>query len=263
MSATVVTWKDWLLDRLGFRLAPVKWEAVAEGMPLRQWGLWLGRGGGRGARAQLVLMNLGEQALLVFRTTLVDRRVQARLRAAEALSLLKKEEGDVLPDLLALLRDPSLEVRRAAMEGLRFRDCPFAELPTDALRDALAASPYHESLCKKAAEAACQLGPRAKELLPSLSRAALLDRSFYFQDVVMEGLDIIGRPAVPALAAVLLQGNESARPLVFEVLGKVGPPAAVAAAALVTVFPRLSTPEQKSWVDLVFELAPSRRPAPV
>jgi HEAT repeat protein len=220
------------------------------------------------AAIALCKLHVEVKGLVRFLTSMLagNQDASLRLAAAEALGWCDKNEGDVVPALLAAaLNDKNEEVRHRAQASLdqlrlsrkktiqmcsrQLKDSPYAEtalrhsgqLAVPALIEALGAK---ESVVKeKAARILGSLGELAASAVPEL-RKVLRDREPEIRLAAAKGLWNITKNAddvVPVLVDLLEDGatehnaNESRRRFlqtVIEALQRIGPPAKAAIRAL-------------------------------
>ncbi len=184
---------------------------------------------------------------------------EERLEAVSALGRLGPRAADAIPSLIGALNDQDIGVRWSATIALA-RIGPAAVIPlTHALADT------QENIRLGAATAFCQIGPDAKEAVPSLLSAmkdqsgqvrekaaealgrigtadqqiidslvqSLSDPDPYFNGQASDALSKIGKGAVPVLIQALKDANDNVRWCAAIALSKMGQNAADAIPALI------------------------------
>jgi len=166
---------------------------------------------------------------------LKDSDSRARCAAAEALG--DRESGvpaakEAVPALIAAIKDSDRRVRRAARKALR-KIGPAAKKAVPALIAAL--NDGDANVRRAAAYALGKTGPAAKEAVPALI-AALKNNHYLDRNLVAEALEDIGpaaKEAVPALIAALKDSDWRVRKFAAKALGDIGPAAKEAVPALI------------------------------
>ena len=156
---------------------------------------------------------------------LSDPTFNHRLQAAHALGKIGPEAKAAIPALVDTLYDPTTSVAVAAAMAL-------SQMRPEAVPAVLATWSQEESFHRPfVIQALGLLGPAAKAATPRLIEA-LANTYPVIQKAAEESLLLIGTEAVPYLAKALNEGDPAVRPLIAEILGRMGPAASEAVPAL-------------------------------
>ncbi|HTU19904.1 MAG TPA: HEAT repeat domain-containing protein [Gemmataceae bacterium] len=157
---------------------------------------------------------------------LKDRKMEVRQQAADALGWIGPPAHKAVPDLVGALKDDEAKVAKKACQALSF------------IGDAGAAPGLlkayqgdRNEVRAQASWALWNLGPKARNVLPSLLSLAQgpLDKTAPMRQLLAS----FGPQAVPDLVHGLHDDEAARREAAAEVLGHIGPPARPAAPALI------------------------------